>query len=209
VDVSREKQVAREYLRSAYPRFDDTTHLVLLNPDPGLLVLRGWGADRYAELAQRLLTENSNVLVGIVGLSRSTPLFETISRSMAIPERVVNLCGVTNSMREALGFFSLASVMVTNDSGPAHFAPLVGLPTVTLFGPESPRRYEPLSSRNTSLYAGLSCSPCFSAQNHRHSVCTHNACMRALSVSEVFSAASRWLGDTPRHARASSLPSEE
>jgi ADP-heptose:LPS heptosyltransferase len=194
LDVGRETATAREHLMRVCSEYNEETQLVLFNPDPGLLDLRGWGAPRYRELAERLLRASPRIVIGVVGLGRSSPFFDAISSGLSC-SRMVNLCGVTKSMRELLGFFSLAGVMVTNDSGPAHFAPLVGMPTVTLFGPESPHRYEPLSSVNTSLYANLSCSPCFSAQNHRQSVCKNNRCMQALSVDSVFAATLLWLSN--------------
>jgi hypothetical protein len=36
------------------------------------------------------------------------------------------------------------------------------------------------------IYAGLACSPCASAYNHRKTACTDNVCMRAIGVDEVF-----------------------
>jgi ADP-heptose:LPS heptosyltransferase len=77
--------------------------------------------------------------------------------------------------------------MVTNDSGPAHFAAASGLPTIVLFGPETPDLYRPLGN-STAIYAGLACSPCVSASNHRKSACDNNVCMSAISVDEVFRA---------------------
>ena len=41
-------------------------------------------------------------------------------------------------MRELLTLYTLADVLVTNDSGPAHFASLTPVHTVVLFGPETP-----------------------------------------------------------------------
>ncbi|MEO7135079.1 MAG: glycosyltransferase family 9 protein [Vicinamibacterales bacterium] len=41
-------------------------------------------------------------------------------------------------MRELLTLYTLASVLVTNDSGPAHFASSTPGHTIVLFGPEPP-----------------------------------------------------------------------
>jgi ADP-heptose:LPS heptosyltransferase len=79
-------------------------------------------------------------------------------------------------------------VMISNDSGPAHFAAACGLPTIVLFGPETPSLYRPLGSA-TAIYAGLACSPCVSASNHRKTACTDNVCMQAIGVEQVFQAA--------------------
>ena len=89
------------------------------------------------------------------------------------------------TLHDLLGLLDIGSALVTNDSGPAHLAPLVRLPSVVFFGPETPNRYAPLGHTTTCLYAGLACSPCFSAQNHRRSVCQNNRCLQAISVAEA------------------------
>ena len=82
--------------------------------------------------------------------------------------------------------------MVSNDSGPAHFSAAAGLPTIVLFGPETPKLYLPLGP-SRAIYAGLACSPCVSAHNHRQTACTDNVCMRAITVDEVFAAVAELL----------------
>ena len=76
--------------------------------------------------------------------------------------------------------------MVTNDSGPAHIAAAANLQTIALFGPETPKLYGPLGAART-LYAGLACSPCATAYNHRRTACTDNICMQSITVDAVYS----------------------
>ena len=44
-----------------------------------------------------------------------------------------------------------ASAFVGNDSGPGHLAAFLGLPTVSLFGPTDPARWQPIGPRVTVL----------------------------------------------------------
>ena len=81
--------------------------------------------------------------------------------------------------------YSIASLMVTNDSGPGHFSSITKLPTFVLFGPETPSLYGSLGN-STPIYAGLACSPCVSAANHRKTPCTDNKCLQAITVDQVF-----------------------
>jgi len=194
LNVEAERGRAQQSLRALCPFFGSHHRIVLLNPDPGLLALRGWPVESYRLLTQRLLDLDPSIIVGIIGLKRSAHFHSAIAAGASEPSRIINLCGVTSSMRELLGVFSLSSVLVSNDSGPGHFAPLVGLPSVILFGPESPHRYAPLGPECTTLFANYACSPCFSAQNHRQSVCTNNRCLQAISVEDVFTATVRALG---------------
>jgi len=77
-------------------------------------------------------------------------------------------------------------VMVTNDSGPAHYATLTEMDVVTLFGPESPDVFGARTDRSHLLWAGLACSPCVNAFNQRVTACTNNLCMQSIGVDEVF-----------------------
>ena len=90
------------------------------------------------------------------------------------------------TLRELFVLYCLSEVLVTNDSGPAHFASLTPIDVVVLFGPETPRLFAARSPRTHPLWAGLACSPCINAYNDRNSACRHNVCMTRLTVSQVF-----------------------
>ncbi len=74
-------------------------------------------------------------------------------------------------MRQLLVLYHLADVLVTNDSGPAHYATITPIDVVVLFGPESPTIFGPVSPRSHHLWAELPCSPCVTAFNNRLSPC--------------------------------------
>src|SRR5262249_29790448 len=99
-------------------------------------------------------------------------------------DRLVDLTGKT-SLAELIDLYNVADLLVTNDSGPAHFAALTDIHVVGFFGPETPRLYAPLTDRCTVMYSDFACSPCVSAFNQRRSVCTNNRCLTHLSVDAV------------------------
>ena len=99
--------------------------------------------------------------------------------------RCVSFAGMT-SLHDLPALYALSVVMVTNDSGPAHIAAAANLPTIVLFGPETPKLYSPLGPTQV-VYAGLACSPCVTAFNHRNTACTENVCMQSISVNAVYS----------------------
>jgi len=76
-------------------------------------------------------------------------------------------------------------VMVTNDSGPAHFAALTRIHEIVLFGPEIPERYGPLSANADVIHTGYSCSPCIGPLNQRRSPCNDNVCLKSITVEEI------------------------
>lgn len=52
---------------------------------------------------------------------------------------------------ELLEFLAAATLFVSNDSGPAHWAALIGTPTLTLFGPTAARQWRPLGPAAEAL----------------------------------------------------------
>lgn len=98
-----------------------------------------------------------------------------------------------------------SELLVTNDSGPAHFASLTPIHVVTLFGPETPALFGARSANTTALWAGLACSPCVNAYNNRQSPCRDNLCMQAISVDQVFAVVAK-IYDARRAAERSHLP---
>lgn len=99
--------------------------------------------------------------------------------------RVLNLCGET-SLTELIHLFNIGNLLISNDSGPAHFAALTDIHVVVFFGPESPALYKPLTSNCTVLYANYACSPCVSAFNQRLSPCNDNICLKSIQVEAVY-----------------------
>ena len=169
--------------------------IVILNPNASdLLPLRRWPTERFVELGKRLLADREDLTIVITGAPDEQDAAAAIARDID-PDRVVCLAGHT-TLRELLVLYELCDVMVTNDSGPAHFAALTGIHAVCLFGPETPVLYGPLTPRSDSITAGLACSPCVNVYNHRDSPCTDNACMSAISVNDVSVPVLRALGGT-------------
>ena len=161
--------------------------LILLNANASdLLPLRRWPADRYADLAGQLLLQFPQAQVVFTGGPGEAPTAEALTARVG-SERCISLAGKT-TMRQLLVLFTLADALVTNDSGPAHFATLTPVQVVTLFGPETPKLFAALTPRNRALWAGLPCSPCVSAYNNRQSPCRDNMCMKAISVQQVLNA---------------------
>lgn len=161
--------------------------LILLNANASdLIPLRRWRLDRYVELARRLLEEFPEVHVAFTGSPEEADKADALVSQVGSP-RCFSLAGET-TLRQLLVLYTLADVLVTNDSGPAHFAALTPIRTVTLFGPETPLLFAALTPRNIPLWAGIVCSPCVSALNNRQSACRDNVCMARITVGEVFDA---------------------
>jgi len=180
--------------------------LVLLNANcSDLIPLRAWPRDRYVTLARRLLEAQPHLHVAFTGDPTEASSAAGLVREVG-HDRCFSLAGRT-TLREFLIVCGLADLLITNDSGPAHFATLTPASVITLFGPEHPNLFAARSPRNHVLFAGLPCSPCVSALNNRASRCRDKLCLQAIGVERVYELASHLLAardDAPATARTAS-----
>jgi ADP-heptose:LPS heptosyltransferase len=158
--------------------------IILINPNSSdIFPLRKWPLEYFAQLCRRLLTEVPQCRLVITGGASEQKDAEYIKERVPIA-RCIDFTGKTN-FRELLALYSIAKIMVTNDSGPAHFASLLQLPTVVLFGPETPRLYGPIGDTHRDIYADFACSPCVSVYNGKKSPCQENRCLKSITVDVV------------------------
>ena len=159
--------------------------MILLNANASdLLPLRKWDEGNYVALAKKLLAEFPELFVVFTGAPDEASKIESLVRAVGSP-RCVCLAGQT-TLRQLLIVYGLAEVLVTNDSGPAHFASLTPIDVVALFGPETPLLFAAPGPRNHVVWTGLACSPCVNAFNNRQTVCRDNVCMQTITVEQVF-----------------------
>lgn len=187
-------------IAAAYPDFDAGRHrVILINPNASeLLPQRRWPHEHFAALARRILATWPDVLILITGAPEEAAEADGLRARLAEP-RLVNFAG-RQKLTELPALYALASLMVTNDSGPGHFAAVSDMPVISLFGPETPALYGPLG-RGVSLSAGMACSPCVSASNHRKTACADPLCMQMLTPERVFEQVRLLLeSETPRRA---------
>jgi len=134
-----------------------------------------WPIERIAALATRL--EARGVHVVLLGSAGARGLADAVAAAAGAPVR-----SLVGRDRPALlaALVSELDTLVAADSGPAHVAAAVGVPTVTLFGPTDPRLTAPLGPGQRVLWRQPPCSPCFLSEcpiDHR--------CLRAIEVAEV------------------------
>ncbi len=177
------------FLERENPRLGSAP-LILLNPNASdLLPLRRWPPLRYVQLARRLLEHYPELFIGFTGAPSEAVPNNQLADEVG-SDRVIRLAGKT-TLRQVLVLYTRSAILVTNDSGPAHFASMTPIRVVTLFGPETPALFAARSPNATALWAGIACSPCVNAYNNRQSVCRNNVCMQAITVDDVFNEVSR------------------
>ena len=173
--VSEErKQHAKKLLKEHGIRAD--MPLVLLCPGSVNSRAKRWPADRYADLADRFTESGARVV--LIGTQAELNVSQEVcARARHQPTL---LTGVT-TVGEVTALISVADVLVTNDTGPAHIGSAVGTPTLVIFGPTNPATTRPFGPSGEIIRLPPDCAPCMLRDcpiDHR--------CMTAISVAEVF-----------------------
>lgn len=182
---AKEKEKIKDIVRGCFAKFDSERHkIILINPNASeLLIQRRWPQENYAQLIKMILENCPRAIVLITGDPREREEAEQLKEKVK-DGRCVNFAGkVTFAQLPML--YSISEIMVTNDSGPPHFAAITDMPTFVIFGPETPALYGSLG-KTTPIYAGLACSPCVSASNHRKTACRDNVCLQVITPPQVF-----------------------
>ncbi len=137
-----------------------------------------WSFEKTSTLISQLVDRFDIVLLGGEDLHKMPP---ELTSACARPE-VSSLMGKT-SLQETAAVLSSAAVFLGCDSGLAHLAVALGKPTVTLFGPSDPRKWQHRGPEHCALSMALPCSPCsvFGYQK----LCRDIPCMKLLTVETV------------------------
>ncbi len=155
---------------------------VALNVNASLLAVeRRWPANRFVELARRLLHSYDFDLV-LIGAASERRYVDAVERALGDPSRVWNFCGGLDIAGLAF-LLSRSRLMISNDSGPIHLAAALDVPLIGFYGPETPLRYGPLGDPGLVFYENLWCSPCMHADNAKTVRCINAlSCMTSIDA---------------------------
>ena len=182
-----EKKTVTDIVRGCFDKLDPEKHkIILINPNASeLLIQRRWPQENFAHLIKMILEKCARAIVLITGDTRERDEAQRLKEQVQ-DERCINFAGKVTFAQLPL-LYSISEFMVTNDSGPPHFAAITDMPTFVIFGPETPALYGSLG-KTTPIYAALACSPCVSAANHRKTACKDNVCLQVIKPLQVFRA---------------------
>ncbi len=178
------KEHVRGLVHRVYPDYRPDYHrIVLINPNSSeLLPQRRWARDNFSALAKMVVDEWEDALVLITGSPGEREEAIAMQDKIGHP-RFRSFAGM-HKLMAITALYNIASVLVTNDSGPAHFSAVTPIRSIVLFGPETPRLYGSLGNTE-SITADLSCSPCVTAANQKNSACNDPVCMRMITPERV------------------------
>ena len=108
-----------------------------------------WHIENYKKLSRDLLANGSSNVLFVLG-----PVELEVMKKTEI-EKLSEIAPVFFSV-DTISFTQLLSscdLFIGNDSGPAHLAAAIGLPTISIFGKTNPARYRPMGP-NTVVIQG-------------------------------------------------------
>jgi heptosyltransferase-2 len=148
-----------------------------------------WPADRFKRVAA-MVSGSSGRRIVIVGSEGEALAGDEILENTGTGRNLAGRCSVD----ELLSVLRGATLVIGNDSGPAHMAAAMGRPTVAIFGSTNPSWTAPRGRAVEIVTADVECSPCFERE------CPHGEprCMMEIEPDLVFERACRLLGEVCR-----------
>ncbi|WP_426415750.1 lipopolysaccharide heptosyltransferase II [Aestuariirhabdus sp. LZHN29] len=160
--------------------------ILVLCPGAEFGEAKRWPEKSYAEVATEKLSQGWQVW--ILGSEKDRDGCERIRGELpvALQAECKNLAGET-ALAQAVDLMSLASAVVSNDSGLMHIAAALHRPLAVVYGSTSAEFTPPLNSNHEVVSLALDCSPCFK----RDCPLGHTHCLKQLPASRVLAALDR------------------
>ncbi len=152
--------------------------LIVLNPGANYGSAKCWPAEKYAALADELTDRYDARVVA----SLSPKEREIADRLASAARRPIEIF-----VDPPLGLGPLKALvrrcrlLITNDTGPRHFAAAFGVPVVTIFGSSDPAWTDTRYARERIAMLDLDCQPCM----ERVCPLKHHHCMKLLEPEMV------------------------
>lgn len=131
---------------------------VVLHPGSGGSSLN-WPAEHYGQLGERLLNRGFRVV--LTGAEEDRALVH--EARMRAGREIIDLCGRLDLVQLA-ALLSMASLVVSNSTGPLHLAEALGRKVIGLYSPflfSSPKRWGPYAQQgNVLVPSGKFCPKC-------------------------------------------------
>jgi heptosyltransferase-2/heptosyltransferase-3 len=148
--------------------------------------LKGLEPRQWQGLLSRILVEGDADAVLIAGTAYERREARAIRALLptALGTRVHDATGWL-SMRELAAVLSVASAMISADTGPAHVAAAVGCPLLVFFGPSDPRVWAPAGRAPIEILLGSApCQFCLGTKLYR--TCGKNICLTEVPVETLW-----------------------
>ncbi len=156
-----------------------------LNPGAKFGSSKCWPREYFSKLAELLGERKKCKLLLFAGPGEEEMAISIVKQSKA---HIIN----TGDDRVDLGLLKplvqRCQILVTNDTGPRHYAVALGIPTVVIMGPTDPRYTASNLERTIVLREEMDCSPC-----HKKICPGDHKCMRLVTPEKVLQACENFM----------------
>ena len=178
----------RNYVESFFDKLSNPFKRPLIAIHAGTspkTLYKRWMPDQYARLADRLVGELNATVIFTWGPGELTWV-KGIQKEMREPSI---LGPQTHSFIQLGELYRHCDLYIGGDTGPMHIASFIGIPVVVIYGPTDPIINKPIGIHQ-EVRREVGCNPC------RNRTCKELACLKAITVDDVFKATKEILSIT-------------
>ena len=148
-------------------------------------LFRRWPADNFIATA-RQFCEGFNAKVIVFG----GPDEEAEVLKIQLQLHDVNAGIAAGHIEEVAALIKRCSIFLTNDSGFMHISQAVGVPTVAIYGPTKPEKFDNLytNSHFVRLRGNIPCEPCLGTKRAKECGSNVPKCITAVTVEQAYAA---------------------
>lgn len=184
------KKRAEKFVDEIFAKKIHVNHLVVCLHAGASCPSKRWMPERFADLAKKLIADFKANIIVVSGQDENLDIAKGLIR-LINSSHVLDLTGHL-SLVELGSVLRRCDLFISNDSGPVHIAAAVGTPVISIFGRNqaglSPTRWRPTSENSHILHKEVGCKICLA-----HNCDKNFACLRAISVDEVYDLAKKIL----------------
>ncbi|MGD9110239.1 MAG: lipopolysaccharide heptosyltransferase II [Phycisphaerales bacterium] len=163
---------------------DSPGPLIVLVPGGAFGLSKCWPSERFAETADWLIDNyNAKVLISVAPAEAERKIATQICGYAE--HELVNLAERALSLGELKVLFSLADLVICNDTGPRHIAIAFGRKVITLFGPNDPAWTQTGYENEVQIIGKAPCVPCLKSKCQQK----EHLCMESITTERVCGAA--------------------
>ena len=187
---------ADESLQAKLPEITESQGpIVVIVPGGAFGLSKCWPTDRFAQTADRLIDNyKATVVVSVSPAPAERRIAEEICDSSR--HKLINLAQRDISVGELKSLFSIADLVISNDTGPRHIAIALRRRVITLFGPNDPAWTDTGYENEIKIVGNAACAPC------ARPVCKkpEHLCMQAITTETVCKAVKELLEDNRKQS---------
>ena len=152
-----------------------------LNPGASFGASKCWPAEYFAELAELCEKELDAKILLLAGPGEERIVHAILHKSRT---KIINTLDEGVDLELLKPLVQRCNLLITNDTGPRHYAVAFDVPVVVIMGPTDPRYTASNLDRTVVIRKEMDCSPC-----HKKTCPRQHQCMTEITAAEVFAAA--------------------